>query len=502
MLIVVDGTTYRVAGGSLLQALRAAGIDLPGLCHDDRLRPLGGCRLCLVRLRGAAHPVAACTLTAADGMAVEVDTPELGELRREMLALLGRRYPAEAIAADPEHPFHRLLRRHGVEGVPAESLRPALRDDSHPFLPVDLSRCIDCYRCVRICDEVQGQFVWQVFEPRRRDARPASRTRSGRERLRGLRRLRRRLPDGRARRPHDRRARPRPSAGRGRRARYCGVGCEIEVGTARRPDRPGSALRSTRRSTSGHLCVKGRYAFGFVAASDRSRRPADLATARRHGAMSGGTKRSPSIAERLREISRATARTRSACSARRAPPTRRTTSRRSSPASCSAPTTSTAARASATRRARPALGACVRHRRGDQLVRRHRARAHAPGVRRQRDREPSGRRRADPPGGAARRVPDRGRSAAHRAGALRRRPPPARDPGRTCRCSTRSPASSSRTGPDRRGVRRPRGRRGWPNTFRRLDPRVHARARRRRSAASRPPIRARRRGGSRPRGRR
>jgi formate dehydrogenase major subunit len=26
-----------------------------------------------------------------------------------------------------------------------------------------MSQCIYCYRCVRICDEVQGQFVWQVW---------------------------------------------------------------------------------------------------------------------------------------------------------------------------------------------------------------------------------------------------------------------------------------------------------------------------------------------------
>ena len=37
-----------------------------------------------------------------------------------------------------------------------------LEDRSHPYIAVDMSRCIDCYRCVRICDEVQGQRVWHV----------------------------------------------------------------------------------------------------------------------------------------------------------------------------------------------------------------------------------------------------------------------------------------------------------------------------------------------------
>jgi formate dehydrogenase major subunit len=39
---------------------------------------------------------------------------------------------------------------------------PGAQDLSHPYIAVDMSRCIDCYRCVRICDEVQGQFVWHV----------------------------------------------------------------------------------------------------------------------------------------------------------------------------------------------------------------------------------------------------------------------------------------------------------------------------------------------------
>ena len=37
------------------------------------------------------------------------------------------------------------------------------KDLSHPYMTSDLSKCINCYRCVRACDEVQGQFVLRGF---------------------------------------------------------------------------------------------------------------------------------------------------------------------------------------------------------------------------------------------------------------------------------------------------------------------------------------------------
>ena len=51
--VVVDGDRHALpAGLSVLDALRFIGIDVPTLCHDDRLVPSGACRLCLVRISG------------------------------------------------------------------------------------------------------------------------------------------------------------------------------------------------------------------------------------------------------------------------------------------------------------------------------------------------------------------------------------------------------------------------------------------------------------------
>ena len=96
-----------------------------------------------------------------------------------------------------------------------------------------------------------------------------------------------------------------------------------------------------------------------------------------------------------------------------------------------------------------ALKRDARRRRGDQLLRRHRARAHDPRLRRQRDREPPDRRRAHQAGGAARRAPHRHRSAAHRARRGRRRP--SRHPARHERpAAQRDGPRHRRRGPGRR----------------------------------------------------
>ncbi|MGH8637694.1 MAG: 2Fe-2S iron-sulfur cluster-binding protein, partial [Burkholderiales bacterium] len=146
-----------------MDALHAVGVRVPALCHDERLVPSGACRLCLVRITDVARPVAACTTPLRDGMEIQTDTPEFESIRRALLEMLARRYPADVISGFPDKEFHReLLDRQLAECAPIRLPHPEVEDRSHPYIAVDMSRCIDCYRCVRICAEVQGQFVWHV----------------------------------------------------------------------------------------------------------------------------------------------------------------------------------------------------------------------------------------------------------------------------------------------------------------------------------------------------
>ena len=176
--VTVNGRQHELAAGlSVLQALDALGVLVPHLCHDERIAPAAVCRLCLVEVAGQPRPIPACATPISDGMVIRTHTEQLEASRRATLTLLARKHPA-AVSRLPETPFLRALRHYGLLGELDGASDPALVDDSHPYLHADMSRCIDCFRCVRICGEVQGQFAWMVLYRGEPGARPCPRSRA------------------------------------------------------------------------------------------------------------------------------------------------------------------------------------------------------------------------------------------------------------------------------------------------------------------------------------
>lgn len=266
--VTVNGRSHEFADGlTVLAALETIAVRIPKACSDPRLAPYGGCRLCAVKIDGFTRPPAACTTPLADGMVIESHAPEVEALRRILLGMLARRYPRDAALRYPDKEFHRYLAAYGLTDALPETVAREV-DDSHAYIRVDMAQCISCYRCVRICEEVQGQFVWQVW---RRGDRSKIVPDSGGAFAdstcvscgacvdtcpTGALEDRSVLGEG------------PPLVWTRTTCPYCGVGCEMHAGTRNgrlvevRPvlDAP---------VNKGHLCVKGRYAFGFVHAADR-----------------------------------------------------------------------------------------------------------------------------------------------------------------------------------------------------------------------------------------
>lgn len=274
--IYINGKPLDVnAGETLLTSARLAGIHIPTLCADPRVKPLGACRMCLVQAEGERRPVAACSTMVRDGMRVETHTPDIERFREGMLELLAGGYPAEALHEQPDKPFHKLLAEYGItcrRGITGSI------DDRHPYIHIDMSRCILCGRCARICEEVQGQFVWNAWG--RGDAielraglvgslLESSCTSCGT--------CVDSCPTG-ALEDKNVIALGTPTKWTRSVCAYCGTGCEIDVGTR------DSVLIQVKpvlhaAVNKGHLCSKGRYAFEYVDARDRVLHP----MIRRHG---------------------------------------------------------------------------------------------------------------------------------------------------------------------------------------------------------------------------
>lgn len=271
--MVVNGRPYDAEENlSILQALRSVNIEVPTLCHDERLKPAGACRLCVVEVEGWSHPAISCHTPLTDGMVIRTETDALRAERKGVLSLLAHRYPREALQQAPNKTFHGYLNLYGLLDEVSGPTDSRLIDDSHPYIHVDMNRCIYCYRCVRICEELQGQFVWQVWN-RGAETRiiPDSGTNLRESSCVSCGACVDTCPTG-ALEDKTILSLGTPTAWTKTTCAYCGTGCEMNVGT-----RDGTivSIRPALEApvSKGHLCVKGRYAYNYISATDRITEP-------------------------------------------------------------------------------------------------------------------------------------------------------------------------------------------------------------------------------------
>jgi formate dehydrogenase major subunit len=273
LLVSINGQKHSVGPGqTILCALSSTGVSVPALCNDPRLAPIGACRLCLVEIRGQNRPVPACTTMLADGMEISTHTNQLEQLRRTQLRLLARRYPAPTSDQAPSNRFLELIAAYGLEHELGTAICSDPNVDSHPCIQVDMSRCIQCFRCVRICDEVAGRSVWRAWN---RGDRTEIRPVQGADlRLSGCVSCGACVDTCPSGALGDKPLTPVAAPTREVRTicPYCGAGCEMWVGT-NKEHITGVRPVMDARVNRGHLCVKGRYGWDFVHAPDRITRP-------------------------------------------------------------------------------------------------------------------------------------------------------------------------------------------------------------------------------------
>ena len=277
----LNGENVAIREGENLRALSARmGVAIPTLCHDDRLKAFGGCRLCVVSLEGARNPVASCTTVATDGMVVETHTPAIEQHRRTLLEMLASENPT--VNRNDLTGFAGLEMADLIDEYSAATDRFAgatsgtsRLDDLNPFIVRDYDACISCYRCVRVCDEQEGDFALtvvgrgfktQISTAFDLDLRESTCTFCGQ--------CVQTCPTGALTDKKAVRATDLPGETEKTRSvcTYCGVGCAVDLLT--RGDKLiGVQPAMDGPANEGALCVKGQFAYDFVQHDDRLKTP-------------------------------------------------------------------------------------------------------------------------------------------------------------------------------------------------------------------------------------
>lgn len=131
----IDGKFVEAQEGmTILQAARGAGIDIPTLCHDERLAPYGACRLCTVEITkdNRTRLVASCVYLVEGGLVVETNSERVNKIRKMLLELL--------LPLAPTGPLESLARKYGLEGS---------------RFTAEQTSCVLCGLCVRYCAEIK-----------------------------------------------------------------------------------------------------------------------------------------------------------------------------------------------------------------------------------------------------------------------------------------------------------------------------------------------------------
>jgi bidirectional [NiFe] hydrogenase diaphorase subunit len=153
------------AGMTVLEATRAAKIDLPTLCYLEGLSSIGACRLCLVEVEGSPRLFPACTLQVAPNQRIKTDTDKLKRYRKMTVELLfaERNHVCSVCVVNGDCELQELGYKVGMDHVRFPFLTPACDlDSSKSEYAIDQNRCVLCTRCVRVCAEVEGAHNWDV----------------------------------------------------------------------------------------------------------------------------------------------------------------------------------------------------------------------------------------------------------------------------------------------------------------------------------------------------
>jgi len=161
--VVFDGKPIEVPKDiNLIEAAKLAGIEIPHFCFHPRLSVVGQCRMCLVEIEGVPKIQAACTTPLKDGLAVKTTTEKVVQSRAANMEFLLINHPLDCPICDQagECKLQDNSFGYGDQKSSYDERKRQFpgfgRTLIGPHVIADMTRCIQCTRCIRFCQEIAG----------------------------------------------------------------------------------------------------------------------------------------------------------------------------------------------------------------------------------------------------------------------------------------------------------------------------------------------------------
>ena len=280
----IDNKPYEIKDGETILTFvrRNFGNELvPTLCDAPNLEPFGSCRVCSVDValqeNGSVKSQASCHTPVMSGSYIYPSSDRIQALRKNIIELVLTDHPLDCLTCEVNNncELQEVAAKVGIRDVRYPEGKNHLhfeKDFTHPYMTSDLSKCINCFRCVRACDEVQGQFVLSMagrgFDSHIVKGSEVSFMESDCVSCGACAQA---CPTSAISDVFESKSIAKVETTRTI-CTYCGVGCNLEVATSNGKIKSIQAPYDAEVN-QGHTCLKGRYAFGFYNHQDRLKTP-------------------------------------------------------------------------------------------------------------------------------------------------------------------------------------------------------------------------------------
>ncbi len=158
--VEVDGRPLQARKGQMIMQLTdGAGIYVPRFCYHAKLSIAANCRMCLVEVEKAPKPMPACATPVTEGMKVFTKSPKAIAAQKATMEFLLINHPLDCPICDQggECELQDLALGFGSASSRFDERKRVVKDKNlGPLISTDMTRCIQCTRCVRFTAEIAG----------------------------------------------------------------------------------------------------------------------------------------------------------------------------------------------------------------------------------------------------------------------------------------------------------------------------------------------------------